>query len=489
MTEDYVARAMVDAAIVALDARSLMPLQEARDLVRASTVFAKGQSHEVDSHVVLDSDLLWAALLSLEDAAEFVREASRLRWEFHPRGHYNVAPVQRYGDEIEAWLLAHVGADGYLLNVPWCVKPCLLEIGTQNIFRALWGTRGILERPLAARVDGAAAEAPAPAVVAPDVEGLLHRWIVRHHAVSYGELARLAIAGDERGTQLFVSAAAKSPSEVAQHAAAAVGADAAQMLSLQLQVPTQLEPRAILRVLDDAAEWEVDSEGFPWPLFRTGVAGHWEYHALRVVAARSLSGDHWGVLFERVTGCDPEVATVDLYRYGSNVPSGMWIGAGPYLGLGVPEELLEEGEWGQAGSDADRAVLGPDGMVFCGEDTVRAHDLRPGHTTEQHGDPRGAMTIRAYLAHFPDAFWCQDEDVLQALALGSDAEVVVASTSFAHVTGHAMSRDEVEASVCFSPSESNTYRSLAQAICDRDARVFEPGVANTDWRLHAVFEE
>lgn len=505
MDDNYVARAMEDAAVVT-DARGLMSIQRAREIVSVSTVFARGAAEEVASQIVLDSDRLWAALLSLEDGAEFVRAASRLSWEFQPRGHYNVAPAQRYGDAIEEWLLSHV--DGSTLrNVPWCVKPCLLEVGTAAVFRGLWALREIMERS-AGEVDSPAGEGLAdPAsddpflddptaedrAVAPEVAALLHRWIQRHSAVGFGELARLAVSGDARAREVFEAAARRSPAEVASAAESTVGADAAQLLFLQLEIPAQLEPAAILGVLDLAAEWEVDSEGFPWPMFRTGVAGHWEYHALRVTAARSVVGDQWGILFERITGGDPEYASVDFYRYGSNVPSGMWVGAGRYLGLGAPEGLQEaEGQWEAGGAQAANRiageVLGPEGVVLCVDDTIAAHDLRPGHSTESTGGGGGVLTIRAYLAHFPHAFWSTDEDVLRILEL-PDAEVVCSATDFAHVTGHAMSTDEIEASVCRSPSESVTYRSLAQAICDREATAFVPGQSNTDWRLHAAAGE
>ena len=74
-----VAGAMRDARITHLDARGLVPVEAARAAVRAADAFRKGSARMVDGASVTDADRLWAALLSLEDAADFVAEATRLR--------------------------------------------------------------------------------------------------------------------------------------------------------------------------------------------------------------------------------------------------------------------------------------------------------------------------------------------------------------------------------------------------------------------------
>ena len=112
-----------------------MPLAEARALLRGSQAFVKGEG-VLDGQRVLASDLMWQALLSLADAAEFVEVASRLRWEFHPRGFDNTDLYQRYGDGIVPWLATFVDDDGVLHNVPWCVGPCLLACGSAEASRA-----------------------------------------------------------------------------------------------------------------------------------------------------------------------------------------------------------------------------------------------------------------------------------------------------------------------------------------------------------------
>jgi hypothetical protein len=78
--------AMRDARLPILEERGLMPLAEARDLLAGTTVFTEGKGRMVDGTFVLESDRVWAALLSLEDAAEFVPHARRLRRRAIVRG-------------------------------------------------------------------------------------------------------------------------------------------------------------------------------------------------------------------------------------------------------------------------------------------------------------------------------------------------------------------------------------------------------------------
>jgi hypothetical protein len=118
-------------AAVDRDARGLMPLEAARALVASTDRFERGDP--IPGTHVLASDRCWAALLSLADADEFVREARRLAWAFHPRGTDNLGPLERYGDGILPWLADHV-VDGALQNQPWCVRPCLLAIGGRAAF-------------------------------------------------------------------------------------------------------------------------------------------------------------------------------------------------------------------------------------------------------------------------------------------------------------------------------------------------------------------
>ncbi|HEY4241815.1 MAG TPA: hypothetical protein VGM88_18460 [Kofleriaceae bacterium] len=103
-----------------------MTAGEARALLARHTVFAKP-----------DADALWAALLALDDAAEFVREAKRLRWEFHPRGSTNTELHERYGDGILPWLATRVQG-GVLTDMPWCIAPLLLACGSPDAAALAW---------------------------------------------------------------------------------------------------------------------------------------------------------------------------------------------------------------------------------------------------------------------------------------------------------------------------------------------------------------
>jgi len=159
------AAALHDARLPVLDERGLMPLAEARDLLAGVTVFQQGKGRMIDGTFVLESDRVWAALLSLEDAAEFVTHARGLRWQANVRGKDNLAPYERYGDGVLPWISARVDEEGVLHNVPWCVLPCLLASGAEDAF------------------------AIGAAVRDPDV---LCQWVIRHPGIGYRLLAERA---------------------------------------------------------------------------------------------------------------------------------------------------------------------------------------------------------------------------------------------------------------------------------------------------------
>src|SRR5579871_3908848 len=136
VTGKDVAEAMRVAAIAVLDDRGLMPLGPAREALRGR-VFAKGAPRTIGHQVVLESDIMWAALLSLEDAQEFVTYALRMKWDHRPRGRDNTAFVQRYGAGVLPWIASRVDARGHLIDEPACVVACLLAIGTVEALELL----------------------------------------------------------------------------------------------------------------------------------------------------------------------------------------------------------------------------------------------------------------------------------------------------------------------------------------------------------------
>jgi hypothetical protein len=124
--------AMRDASVT-VDERGLMPLEEARRVSASIVTFERGGPDDDEPFVT--TDLAWAALLSLADAAEFLKYALVIRWNFHVRGRDNLGPFERYGESILPWIAQAVDDAGQLRNVPWCLAPCLLAIGTIDALR------------------------------------------------------------------------------------------------------------------------------------------------------------------------------------------------------------------------------------------------------------------------------------------------------------------------------------------------------------------
>ena len=124
----FLDHSMAWGAVRPRDERGLMDLERARELLEGVTSFVQGESQILNGTHVWESDLVWAALSSLEDANEFVARASPLTWEDAPRGlDANIAFVQRYGEGIVPWLDTIIAEDG---STPCDFAPnCLLVIG------------------------------------------------------------------------------------------------------------------------------------------------------------------------------------------------------------------------------------------------------------------------------------------------------------------------------------------------------------------------
>lgn len=270
---------MTDAAFEAamrgigpLDARGLMPLAEARAVLRGTTAFVKGEGDLVDSTHVLASDLLWAALLSLDDAAELCAVASRLDWQFQPRGMDNIDLWRRYGDGIVPWLATRLDGDT-LVDTPWCVVPCLFACGSAEAFALAW------------RVERVAGMARPP---------VRATWLDLHPEVGAACLAALA---DPRARAQLAAMRARG------------------VLASGPVAPT--EP-AILALLDACALGMVAPELNLWP--SANGTGARRCHGLRAVAARD--GDDWGLALERLEGERPGgvyPARLAVHAFGSRV--------------------------------------------------------------------------------------------------------------------------------------------------------------------------
>ena len=174
---------MVDGAVEPRDERGLMPLATARALLKRRRVFAKGADLHVGDRHLLEADRRWAALLSLQDAAEFVSVASALRWDHPPRGRQNSAPFDRYGEGILPWLAAALGPDGRFPRLMTCGLPCLLAVGGEE---ALTLVLRLAQREA------------------------LGSWLAEHPE-GFGLLAARAAAGDAKADEALRRAAAADP--------------------------------------------------------------------------------------------------------------------------------------------------------------------------------------------------------------------------------------------------------------------------------------
>jgi hypothetical protein len=259
-----------------------MPIADARALLGRCRAFAKGDSRAGPLGNVTDGDILWAALLSLEDAAEFVRAACALRWQFQPRGMFNVDLHNRYGAGIVPWLATRVRKDGTLMNSPWCVVPCLLACGSHAAFDLVWSVRG---------VDGWRGK-----------YDLLTEWLTQHEEIGLAGLALHGARQDEAARVRLAAQRMRGKDEAIARAARYVEPEAARrelLCDLGLG-PGAPSARSILTLLDACANSV--SHVRRWPS-RASTSPAMACHGLRLIGARDDAGA-WGVLFERVTG-DP----------------------------------------------------------------------------------------------------------------------------------------------------------------------------------------
>ncbi len=488
----FVESSMRDAGIAPLDERGLMPLADARSFVQAATEFRKGRYHPIGDQLVLDSDLLWAALISLEDVEEFVREATRIRWFFHPRGEDNLAAFERYGEAILPWLASFVRSDGRLVNVPWCVRPCLMRIGSEEAFDLLWSVTCISDGvgdespgPFASdnpgdadRRSGTNLDAVAPPEADDDASGLVIEWLYSNPELGFPLIARVAKGGDARAQRILKSLAQCAPQEIFGYVKVALGESESRAIFALSDAPAELDEECITVKFSIAAEMGL------WPsLFsdRPETA----YHAMRLIAVRAIEGDGWGVIFERIEGASSESATVRSCLYG------------PYLnGARVAWEPNESLPFSYQDDAKDRRensmeldgvhVDGPAGASDLSTSMIAERDLRPGlATAEGVTSSRFSLILRAYLSEHPEAFWREPGELVPLLVLGEDAEVLFVSETFQHCVGEA--GPEVYPSAWkIRPEVSVAFRSLAKALVARDPALFEPGESNLDFRLHAL---
>ncbi|MBX7196017.1 MAG: hypothetical protein K1X94_28435 [Sandaracinaceae bacterium] len=430
---------------VSLDERGYLPLERARAIVKSSTRFTRDGEPPAEPR----GDVLWAALLSLEDGPELAREGARLEWAFpFLRGWNNEDAVIRYGDDALPWLEAMLDAHG----------PSVASMPMGPFYFV--GTHLLAIGPDAARAVLRVERDPEPD---PDGLGFVSEWLARHGAPAWKALGSLARAGDTSAKRAISALAKRSPSQVRRQLGAAL---AKELLDTNGDAvgtaKTALEASSILAVLDAAARTPI-SDRLPWPTL-VARAGHFEVHAMRVIAARAKKGDDWGILVEVVQGdilgSEDDVrwpATIQRYTYGSKVASG-----GRYLEdvRRLPPSLRD------AAPDAARC---------------EALDLRPMRSiTGMVSDWPSVLALRALVADAPETLFPPAAGMLGALGLAG-AEVLLDVRRFEHVDGTAHGRGPLKRL----PSQSASWRSIADVIAARDPARFDPGAPNTDWRLHA----
>jgi hypothetical protein len=467
---------MRDARVNEPDARGLMPLGEARSWLRSRDAFQRDPGEMVDGTFVLDADGSWAALLSLQDADEFVREARRLTWKFDPRGMDNVAPFERYGDEILPWLADHLDAKGNLFNRPWCVVPCLLAIGSREAFELVWQVRGPDRLVGVDKLSSA----------------LVRNWIQAHPTTGFVELAKHAKQNDGRARSLLKQLADRAPREVRKHLLDGEMPKAEVEALLNELGIAELRPETITGLLDTYANREAPTTFFPWPFFHPGVDDRCEYHGMRMMAARSRSGDGWGIVLEKITGCHPYEAQVERYFYGNAVNPGMDVDKSPNLNgkeFDLQVDWLDDRDEDDPGHTKleGRTIRSHAGSLELHETMIEDLDLRPGESNEgPSGSFQLAVPLRAYLERFPGALWSDPRKLMRLLELGDDAEWIVVSEAFEHVVGPNNDATRgCDRGWDVPPSQSKAYASLARALCARDGSLFEPGISNLEWRRHA----
>lgn len=444
---------------IEVDHRGLMPIDEARAAVDAASEFRRGRGRRIGGDIVLERDVLWAALLSLEDAREFRRHARRLVWTAEPREQGNAALAERYGAGILPWIGDHVDADGDFVDTPACLATTLVAIGTAKAFELAYRIQ---------RVDGSVSRAVR----------LFKAWMRAHPRTGFPRLADRAETGDHRARKMLRHLANRNPAAVHEAIRRKRGREATDALFEKIRVVSHLTESAVLSLLDLAAEREIDTETSPWPIFRSRAGGAPIYHGMRMIAARARRGDQWGIVFERLIGSSLENALIEVYRYGSNVRPGL----SPDHCRTLPFEIETPND--EVAGLEGVVVHGPAGPLELEDAMIdRLHLKTRGLALKERKEADFVHRLRAYLAHFPDAFWIRPARAVRPLEIGKSPEVIVDTHAFTHVLGtdasDIPSRDKFWLA---KPSDTRIFRTLARALVERDVRQFRPGKSNLDWR-------
>jgi len=360
-----VAAAMRVARVKRTDSRGLLPLQEARRFLASVDVFRRGKPRLVHGSRVYESDRVWAALLSLEHADEFVRHAKRMAWEFPGRNRGDTTVLERYGNGILPWLESRLSEDAELTNVPSCVVPCLLAIATtgalelalrvHSITSEVKSTTTVTNRANSTkgRIDSlqsnddddedeeAGDEDDADMQLdddddephsddqhRPDDLDVARRWITRHPTF-YAQLAKLAFDGHARAEALLRDRAAVLEGAVCEALEQSLGFAEAERYTERFQLPRTRLP-ADLEQLMQEAELHPEPRGPVWTIAelddcaRRDEVPLWDSPSYTTVAMRatgyaSQNGDALVIeqVVHRPSGASP--VTWEMFAFGPGV--------------------------------------------------------------------------------------------------------------------------------------------------------------------------
>jgi hypothetical protein len=359
-----VAAAMRAARVKRTDSRGLLPVQEARRFLASVDVFRRGKARLVRGTRVFESDRVWAALLSLDNAEEFVRHAKRMAWEFSGRGRENTAVLERYGIGILPWIESRLSEDAELVNVPSCVMPCLLAIGTTSALELALRIHSVTDvakthLTSSSRSGGTKARVEALAVSEeedddeeedgedvveedappddededpssderrrPDDLDTARRWMTRHPTF-YAQLAKLAFDGHPRAEALLRDRAAVLGGAVREALEQALGFAEAERYTERFNLPRTRLPDELEQLM---AEAEVHGEprGPVWTIAELDDAAKrdevplWDSPmyttvAMRVTGYASQHGDALVIeqIVHRPSGGSP--VTWEMFTYG-----------------------------------------------------------------------------------------------------------------------------------------------------------------------------
>ncbi len=241
---------------VELDERGLFPLATAREIVGNAKALTRDLHKVVTYQIygtsqdtqVLQGDLVWGALLSLEDAEEFLKHVSGLRWDYLLRGHHNIAAVERYGDPVVTWIARNVNDQGTLRHVPWCLVPCLLAIKTEQAYKLARRVRKVVPGKTPDTRHSNTPEEP-----------VAELWIKRNPAQGFAFLAKDVAAGDDEAKLLLKKLAKIDPPGVHALVASEMGAEGADKLFRSLRLSLKPRSRKLKACLEAAESASVPS--------------------------------------------------------------------------------------------------------------------------------------------------------------------------------------------------------------------------------------